>query len=290
MSSYGWLINNWSPSLTEQNIEIATSGGLMIGLSGEDGDTKYTSVALNSIFGVESFTFKQVSSLNGEDFFWVDFSPSMEGGDPVLRTANAKENGYIDVDFCLVTESAPNTSSKYVYLHHETEIKDTTDPYNAPDCDLPSTIRIAITFKGADVPVRIFGMKREGFGELLGTEPGLRSNDEVDVRTKAVKPGSDGKPIDVEAKPLQVDIEDYQTVYKFSDFNGGRFDETAEDNKTAIDEDKILYTMAASEIRWVNVKIWLEGGSDGCTSALSGLKFGLVLKFGSSNVPPKPAG
>jgi hypothetical protein len=58
-------------------MSIASSGALVISLSGDD---IFTEVSLNDVIGIaerDSFVFRQVSSVDGKNFFWKDFSPTL---------------------------------------------------------------------------------------------------------------------------------------------------------------------------------------------------------------------
>ena len=84
--TYTWVSRNWTPSIKSDDINIASSGALVISVLGDE-SAVHTEVSLNDVVGLNvdnSFTFKQVSSQDGENFFWKDFSPTVTGDNPAV--------------------------------------------------------------------------------------------------------------------------------------------------------------------------------------------------------------
>ena len=65
--TYTWVSRNWTPSIKSDDINIASSGALVISIL-SDTSAVHTEVSLNDVVGLEvnnAFTFKQVSSQDG---------------------------------------------------------------------------------------------------------------------------------------------------------------------------------------------------------------------------------
>ena len=78
--TYTWVSRNWTPSIQGDDINVQSSGALVISLLGDHTDAN-SKVILNDVVGLgvnKSFTFRQVSSQDGENFFWKDFTPTVD--------------------------------------------------------------------------------------------------------------------------------------------------------------------------------------------------------------------
>ena len=107
--TYTWVSRNWTPSIKGENFNIASSGALVISVLGDDSTSE---LVLNDILGLKyenAFTFKQVSSQDGVNFFWKDFSNQIGEGNEnkpcEFHRAGAGEDNhdkdYIVQRFCL---------------------------------------------------------------------------------------------------------------------------------------------------------------------------------------------
>ena len=83
---------------------------------------------------------------------------------------------------------------------------------------------------------------------------------------------------------------DHQTVYGLHYFDCGRitFDMDDPFNEANYsfkrDGSKALFTLEPGELKWVHLRIWLEGQDTNCIQEIAGEKFDLVLKFDSAFV------
>lgn len=269
--SYSWVARNWTPSLSQEQISIASTGALLIGLSN---DTTYNSVSLNQVVGVDSFTFKQVSSVDGKTFHTVNFVPALQNKPPLFTGEDVKGR-YIDVNFYLKSQVSNDNAlnkSKYVFIHPDTKIIDTQTGQN-----ISKAIRMAITIDGVN--------SNEPY--ILG-----RTNDDkdnIDYSTWAALPDAQGKPLYVKFPDDQTynpDAADQQKVYNLNYFHGGRTTYDGDGNHQndynfTVDPTRTLLTIAPGEIRQVNLKIWLEGGDANCIDGIAGKSFSIMLKFDS---------
>lgn len=285
--TYTWVSRNWTPSIKSDNIDIASSGALVIRVLGDD-SAVHEEVNLNEVVGLEvenGFTFRQVSSQDGVNFFWKDFTPTIGGKDPAVFykiTGNdTHKKDYIDTKFCLQLDDSLETA-KYIFIHPETLIQNISG--NVEGVDLSKAIRISLTYdkeiNGQTVTQTVI------LGNLEDNEGAINSYENVlNDKYQAVLSDADGK----------TDLEDsgalgYQRVYGLQYFNCGRVSYNAdkpfdEANYTfARDESKALFVLKPGEQKWVNLRIWLEGQDENCVKEIAGGTFKLVLKFDSAFV------
>lgn len=287
--TYTWVSRNWTPSITGEEINIASSGALVISVL-SDTDAVYSEVSLNDVVGLEvdnSFTFKQVSSQDGINFFWKDFSPTISGENPALfckiGNADIHKRDYIDAKFCLKLDDSLKTS-KYIFIHPETLIDDFVE-----DLDVDKAIRISLTYDKDIVTDSGTQTVTETviLGDLDDNEGVINAREDENGNDlyKAVLNDADGKTDEIDSGALG-----YQTVYGLHYFNCGRTSFNMDDpfnesnyNFTR-DGERALFTLNPGEQKWVNVRIWLEGQDENCVKEIAGEKFNLVLKFDSAFV------
>lgn len=290
--TYTWVSRNWAPSIKSDDIKIASSGALVISIL-SDTSAVHKEVSLNDVVGLEvdnSFVFKQVSSQDGVNFFWKDFSPTLNGVDPAVfykvTGSDIHKKDYIDTRFCLKLDDAL-TTSKYIFIHPETVInyikKNDSDP------DLNRAIRISLTYEKEVVTATGTQTVTETviLGDLEDNESVINAqgDDTVSELYKAVLNDADGKTDEENSGALG-----YQTVYGLQYFNCGRYSFNKDDpfNEANYnfrrDASRALFTLNPGEQKWVNLRIWLEGQDENCIKEIAGEKFNLVLKFDSAFV------
>jgi hypothetical protein len=289
--TYTWVSRNWTPSITSKDINIASSGALVISVL-SDTSAVHTEVSLNDVVGLEvdnSFTFKQVSSQDGVNFFWKDFSPTVSEDPAVfykITSSDSHKKDYIDTRFCLKLDDSL-TTSKYIFIHPETVINYVKA--NIDDPELSKAIRISLTYDKDIVTESGTQTVTETviLANLDDNEAVINSRDDVAVNDlyKAVLNDADGKTDEENSGALG-----YQVVYGLQYFNCGRtsfnmddpFNESNYNFKR--DESKALFTLNPGEQKWVTMRIWLEGQDENCVKEIAGEKFDLVLKFDSAFV------
>lgn len=289
--TYTWVSRNWTPSIKSDDINIASSGALVISILG-DSSAVHKEVSLNDVVGLEvnsSFTFRQVSSQDGQTFFWKDFTPTVGSDDPAvfwkISGSDVHKKDYIDTKFCLKLDDSL-TKSKYIFIHPETVINYVKENPAYPD--LNKAIRISLTYEQEIVSDS--GVQKVTETVILAD---LSDNDGVinaredntgDDLYRAVANDADGKT-ELEASALG-----YQTVYGLRYFDCGRVHFNKEDpfnesNYNFVrDGSKALFTLNPGEQKWVYLRIWLEGQDENCSKEIAGEKFNLVLKFDSAFV------
>ena len=287
--TYTWVSRNWTPSIKSDDIQIASSGALVISIL-SDTSAVHTEVSLNDVVGLEvdnSFVFKQVSSQDGVNFFWKDFSPTVTGEDPAIfnkvTSSDVHKKDYIDTRFCLKLDDSL-TTSKYIFIHPETIINYVKE--NIDDPDLKKAIRISLTYDKEIVTDSSTQVVTETviLADLENNEAVInaREDDTANDSYRAVLSDADGKTDEEDSGALG-----YQTVYGLQYFNCGRtsFDMDDPFNESNYnfrrDASKALFVLNPGEQKWVSLRIWLEGQDDNCVKEIAGEKFNLVLKFDS---------
>lgn len=287
--TYTWVSRNKTPSIKSDDIDIASAGALIIRIL-PDTAPVYDEVSLNDVVGLDSFTFKQVSSQDGVNFFWKDFTPTIgDTGEPAvfhkITASDTHKKDYIDTQFCLQLDDSLETA-KYVFIHPETAINYVKESIN--DRDLDKAIRISLTFEkeieGQKVLQTVI-LGDIGDEENEGVINAYGSNS-VSELYRAVLSDADGKTDREDSGALG-----YQTVYGLHYFNCGRtfFDMTDPDAPSNYegfpkDESKTLFTLKPGEQKWVYMRVWLEGQDQNCEKEIAGDKFDFILKFDSIEV------
>ena len=290
--TYTWVSRNWTPSIKSDDINIASSGALVISVLGDE-SAVHTEVSLNDVVGLgvdNAFTFRQVSSQDGINFFWKDFSPTVNGVDPAIFTkitsGDTHKKDYIDTKFCLKLDDSL-TKSKYIFIHPETVINYVKK--NIDDPDLNKAIRIALTY---DKEV-ITGGGTQTVSETViladidNKDGVINARDEEAVNDKymAVLSDADGKTDEENSGALG-----YQNVYGLQYFNCGRtlfdYEDPFNDSNYNFrrDASRALFVLNPGEQKWISIRIWLEGQDENCVKEIAGEKFNLVLKFDSAYV------
>lgn len=290
--TYTWVSRNWTPSIKSDDITISSAGALVISIL-SDTSAVHTEVSLNDVVGLEvdnAFVFRQVSSHDGINFFWKDFSPTVSSDEPAvfhkIDTSDSHKRDYIDTRFCLKLDDSL-TTSKYIFIHPETVINYVKDQIDDPD--VSKAIRISLTYD-KDIFTDV-GTQTVTETVILAN---LDDNDDVvnaadDVQTNdaymAVLSDADGKTDAADSGALG-----HQVVYGLQYFDCGRitFDMDDPFNEANYsfkrDPSKALFTLEPGELKWVEMRIWLEGQDGNCVKEIAGEKFDLVLKFDSAFV------
>lgn len=264
--TFTWVARNWTPSFQQNEIKISTSGALVISLTGDD---NHDVVSLNDVVGMDSFVFKQVSSQDGKTFFWKDFTPTLNDEPAVYKkvTDLQKEN-YIDTKFAIKLDGSLD-SPKYIFIHPDSLLF--SENFGI-DSDVAKAIRISLEYEDIDEngqPVT--------YSYILGNTTG---GIDIDYSTLAVLPDADGKSDD------DITATNQQKVYNLDYFNAGwdNYTEGQLEHNFTVDPSRTLFKLSPGGIRWINMRIWLEGADENCVNEIAGQSFDMVLKFDSISV------
>ncbi|MBE7064922.1 MAG: hypothetical protein E7384_03800 [Ruminococcaceae bacterium] len=264
--TFTWVARNWTPSFEQNEIQISTAGALVISLTGDD---NHDVVSLNEVVQLDSFVFKQVSSQDGETFFWKDFTPTLNDEPAVYKkvTDLQKEN-YIDTEFALKLDDSL-TEPKYIFIHPDSILSSENIGISS---DVAKAIRISLQYEDIDEngqPVK--------YSYILGN---TEDKDEPDYSTSAVLPDADGKNDKDETATNQ------QKVYNLRYFNAGwdNYTNGQTDHNFTVEPSRTLFKLNPGGIRWIKMRIWLEGADENCVNEIAGQSFDMVLKFDSISV------
>lgn len=279
--SYSWIRREWTPSISQDNIKIATSGSLVFQIGSDSTYTDYTTI--DEILGLknETFSLKPVSNCSGksDDFFVLNHAGG-EGNETFKHlnikdytdyTAMGKANGYLEFNFTLY---APDNEDviRYVYLE-EADIKDSGTEDTR---DIASCVRVSITTTNG---TSIFGV-----GDNLTDKKAVNNVKEGDsyVLDKARYYDLTNKTVaetvvyqDKTTKDVPVLAQ--QNVKPFAEVNG-------KNEEGANDTTKTIAAMNGSTGLQVHVRIWIEGSDERCTEIISEKSVDIKLKFSSFTV------
>lgn len=257
MSSYSWFADKSTPSISESQIQVTSAEGLLIKLNPDS--IGRTTVNLNYIISdYEDFELKQASSADGINFFKIDFNQGLSISKPEFvklpsvtnNSVLMVENGYIDYDFYLQTETYP----KHIYIHRDSF-------FSGP---ASNSIRIALTIPQEDTApiIYIFGRDEEnGISNPYTTRAIVKEGEFI-------------------FNNIDPSFYTNQYVRLLSYKDGGR----GNSDNDPIDLAKVLLTMPANTIAKINMKIWIEGGDIHCNNTIASTYLDLLFKFGSANV------
>lgn len=271
--TYTWVSRNWTPSIKLDDLNIESAGSLVISIQGDD---VTSSVSLNEIIGLNSFTFRQVSSQDGATFLRKDFTDTLKGLPAKFYKINEGETytgDYIETEFFLELDDSLETA-KYIFIHPETYIS--YDKNTTTGADVNEAIRISLSYERKLIT--------ESGTKVVTGGPFILADVEDDREVyselyKAVAPDANGKTDD---DPTALG---YQTVYGLHYFDYGRNYYEGDDYAFSKDEDRVLFRIEPGETVTVTMRIWLEGEDENCVNEIAGKKFGMFLKFDSMFVP-----
>ncbi len=291
--SFSWIRREWSPSLEQEGITIATGNTLAFVF--DDMVTNTMGTSIDELLGIRNFKLKSVSNLTGKsgDFFSMEVSPAgnqfstlhhisrSDIANPpsdvtLLNTQLGKEFGYVDVQF---TVMAPNNdgATRYVYID-PSSIFENADP----QYDVVSAVRISVTLSSgvgdvSEGTTYIFGaVAKEHYG-INNDTIGATSTYAVDGAYRYLSELDDKGDI-LPATAVTVDGATYSIQKKSTQNNGTGLLYTF-DQFDGTNIEKTLFKLENGEQQTITIRIWAEGEDPGCTSVISGQAFNLHLKF-----------
>lgn len=282
VTSFAWISRTWTPTISEDQISISTAGALVISLVSDDeynsNTAKYNTVNLNKLLGddsfVDTFSFKQVSSVDAKTFHTVDFSPVLNKKSPVFTNENVKER-YIDITFYLQIQASQDQSlqySKYIFIHPDSVIEDVTAGSNAS-----KAIRTALTINDGEPIILCEAGSPDSFKSTNAALTDANGKTLYKVDSKgAVVNDENGNPI------YNTEAVNSVTARDLHYYHGGRTSGTGYD--FTVDSQRMLVEVGSGSTTKVNLKVWLEGGDDYCVERIAGQAIKLVIKFDSMDI------
>lgn len=296
-ATYAWVARSWSPSIQYGEINIATSGAIVIEIEDKDGYTGvYNDININELTGINSFALKQVSSSNGINFVSADFNPILSGKSPVyddqvhgkyiettFHLKAQKYNGeglenikevFIHPDSLLsfkpLSEIENENSSESVEGLPESSEEDLLNPLAQEESyNVEKAIRVSIQVQD-QISAYMFCADR---GDEEGQD-GIYQFQAVDTSPEGYK-NSLGKDLynnfKTEDEEINTSVFADQICYTFDYYNG----ETTE---------RTLFKINQEVPVKVTVRIWLEGCDEYCVNQIAGKSLSLLLKFDCKDV------
>lgn len=312
--TYAWLRRDWTPTIQQDGITIATGGSLVFQL--EDNSVG-TVMSINDVLKLDDFVLKPVSNRHGtsDGFFTLD----MSGGDGFEKykyldvnqyqtnsdnySKMGIDNGYIEFKVALV---APGNQNRYVYIDTSTN-EDTNAPYSeirfnsaageadATDQETAKCIRVSVTVSTAGSPAKtfIFLSDQSEIGRHTGVDDKASDGKYVmdgkyyhqmnDAGTPVVDANGRFVPetqdyelgSEDQAKIVKAPIDSNTKVAHFTDYNGYN-DETDEKDTT-----KALCELVGGQQTWLTIRVWAEGTDPICTEDIAGNQIDLRIRFSS---------
>lgn len=283
--SFSWMRREWTPTIEQTGITIATSGSLVFQMG--EGSEYTDGKTINEIVNLKDFYLIPVSNCTGEtdDFFkleqttpgqemYVYLDKSDYGGKPLEM---GKNNGYLEFKFQL---HAPDGESgtRYIYLHEDSKIENaqgtTGDPASCVRVSISQGTQSAKIFR-QDATKGHTGITNEKNGDNYAADglhyyiPGTydTTKDEGEKQTEVVVNGV--------KKALEVST---VAVHDFDEYSGktdGKYDPA-----------KAMFQMtagldAANPTVEITVRVWIEGTDPNCESSISNGQINLLIKFAS---------
>lgn len=255
--SYAWFSDKSNPSIEASQMQISAAEGLVIILD-EDSSFRTTVDLATILSDTEYFLLKQVSSIDGINYFRVDYGQGLTKQDPAYVSIPYQASGAIDMntygmidyDFFLQTADI----DKYVYLHKDTGFTGTGE----------DALRFNITFhlQSGSTSFMFGNTKEDGSPSYPYLTKAVYNSG---VFTYGTNPSS---------------LVGNQNVYVYSDKDGGR---SLSDDVTP-DINKMLIMIPKDTRLRVNIKIWLEGGDPECVAQIGGNTVQGMIKLGSVDV------
>ena len=284
--SFSWMRREWTPTIEQNGITIATSGSLVFQLDDNSGPSDGKTI--NEILGVQDFALIPVSNLTGEtDHFFKLDANSGPGKESYMHLDKSSpeygdkpqvmgiKNGYLEFRFQLYAPDGADTI-RYIYLH-ETKVE--TAYSTSGNVDVASCLRVSVTAEHSGqtwlfmptngVHTGVTTKTVNGNYVANGVKYYQTYNDVEETGTKTESVIVDGTEYPIEETNVN--------VYQFDDFNGRKED-------GSYDTNKILFPMKSGDDSarvWITVRIWIEGTDENCTDSISDGQINLLLKFGS---------
>ncbi len=285
VASYAWIQRNWTATIHHDKIAISTAGSLVMQLTPEKSAENLKWIDMGE--DIPGFTFKQVSSYNGKDFFYGDFVKT-----PTFKK-DISRSRYLETTFYLKYQSTTTDQDhgKYVFIHPDTWINTFDEDKYGPAAS--KAIRIAIIVDSDDP-----NTEKTIILSRLGDEK-RKDYSTTDILNKDVymaTPNAEGQYIyenydpNVAVNTPNTDASAVRNTYGLHYLDGGRrnaADLSAYDAYNFTPDPSLTITrIAHGEIKQITVRIWLEGGDEQyCTGEISEKEVEMLLKFDSIDDP-----
>lgn len=306
-ATFSWIKREFSPSIEEDELSIATAGALVFQFSGTGEVT--TNKTVNEILGVSNFELKPSSNLKGNPGEFFNINYDKDAGKEEFKHLNfTKEgyssemalgiaNGFAVMSFTIVSEKASeaDVDTRYIYLSSASLIADV----NQDDgIDVSKCVRVAINVEYEDPTLNktyIIGVEDPA---KLNSQDGLYYH--KGITNKQIEDGvfaADGTPVyksyelstgtgelntTIQGIENGEPLQESTRMYLMSDVDGGTYD--GADNLVEFDVNQTLFKLIPGQKQRLTVCIWIEGEDALCNDQIADLGVKLLLKFESYTV------
>ena len=308
-TTFSWIKREFSPSIEEDELSIATAGALVFQFGGTGEVT--TNKTVNEILGISNFELKPASNLSGrsgeffninyekdtgfEEFKHLNFTKEGYSSEMALGVAN----GFAVMSFTILAEKASeaDVDTRYIYLSSASVIEDVNQE---DSIDVSKCLRV-----GLNIEYEKASMNKT---YILGVPDATKMGDDGYYYHKAItnKQSTDGifdadgtrvyKTFDLASGLGELNttirgveggdpLQEKNRMYLLSDFDGGTHD--AADNLIEFDESQTLFQLIPGQKQRLTICIWIEGEDALCNDAIADLGIKLLLKFESYTVSGK---
>ncbi len=316
--TYAWLRRDWTPTIQQDGITIATGGSLVFQL---DDNSVGTVMSINDVLKLDDFVLKPVSNRHGtsDGFFTLD----MSGGDGLETykylnvnqyTSNSDnysrmgiDNGYIEFKVALL---APGDQNRYVFIDTSLD-GDTGRSYSAiefnsaageedeKDKETAKCIRVSVTVTttgGETENNKTYIFLSDKVENPSGRHMGV--DDKKDNSGNYYMDGeyyhkvvngvpsldSEGNFIPEKENP-ELGTGEAAAIVKAPSLGTtivGHFkDYNGYDKNGEADTSKTLCELIGGQQTWLTIRVWAEGTDPICTEDIAGNQIDLRIRFSS---------
>ena len=290
-ATYAWLKRDWTPRVHQENVKIVAGSSLTFIFQ----DDAIDDIPINTLLGMQEFTFKSVSNPTGqsEHFFNLNYGTQGEifdtfnhlGFEDIIADYDIYENrytalgrscGYIELTFKIASASG-GVYDQNIFLTDSfingvvvEGDQDTTD-LNAKAAE---AIRLSITLHKTDTEpetTTIFARSETTHKAITKTYIegyGYAAND-APRYDRSVDPPKLATTINNKYLADPIPLTEETTVKTFDSF-----------------ATEPLFTLKTGTQRSITVRIWLEGEDERCTNDIADSALDLLLQFSAEDVKP----
>ena len=302
-TTFSWIKREFSPSIEEDELSIATAGALVFQFGGTGEVT--TNKTVNEILGVSNFELKPASNLTGrageffninydkdtgnEEFKHLDFNKEGYSSEMALGVAN----GFAVMSFTIIAEKASeaDVDTRYIYLSSTSIIADVNEE---DSIDVSKCVRVGVNIEYQNATANKYYVLGVPDATKLGEDGNYYHKAISNKQTVAGVFDADGTRVyknydlatgkgDLNTTIQGIEggdpLQESERMYLLSDFDGGTYD--GANNLIEFDESQTLFQLIPGQKQRVTICIWIEGEDALCNDAIADLGIKLLLKFES---------
>ena len=292
-ATYSWMKRDWKPKIHQENVRIVAGSSLTFIFQ----DDEIDDIPINTLLGMNEFTFKSVSNPTGksEHFFNLNYGTQGEiydtfnhlGYEDIVAEYDVYENrytalgrscGYIELTFKIASATEGEVFDKDIYLAGSF-IKGVDEETNVLNAKAAKAIRISITAHSTETQPEITTVFSKGATEdaTTATHKAITKYYIADADRYAAdtapRYNRDGESptlattISNRYLSEPIPLTESSTIKTFKSF-----------------EEEPLFTLEKGTQRSITVRIWLEGEDENCTNDIADSALDVLLQFTAKDV------